>query len=236
VELSDTDKQAILKNQENKCALCDAEEALEFDHIVPLSAGSDSNFDSYQGLCVACHKSKTAAERHVYGSAWSSRLSRDVLEGLTTAPPPRQQVWGDGGSGYELDVVQCRPFALQKAARLPIADILDCLEVWAEWMPWDGIDFLFVDAGPCSDQQIFYSAYGGPQWLARDMVKHLLEHKIESSSGLITSRDFGACFRASRFIKGEEVEKAFDKMREAIDLGLQTTGNFERSYAEKFPK
>jgi hypothetical protein len=134
VYLPDTDKQAILKNQEYKCANCNSEELLEFDHIVPFSAGSPSDFESYQALCVTCHRMKGEEERHVYGSAWSSRLSRDLLEGLVNAPAPRQQVWGDGESGYELDVVQSRPYGLQKAARLPITDVLDRLEEWDETM------------------------------------------------------------------------------------------------------
>ena len=99
VYLPEADKQAILKNQEYKCAICDAEETLEFDHRVPLSAGSASDFESFQALCLACHKTKGEEERHVYGSAWSSRLSRDLIEGLANAPAPRQQVWGDGMSG-----------------------------------------------------------------------------------------------------------------------------------------
>jgi len=175
-------------------------------------------------------------ERHIYGSAWSSRLSRDLIEGLANAPAPRQQVWGDGESGYELDVVQSRPYALQKAARLPITDVLDRLEVWDESMEWDKIDFIFVDAGPCSDQRRHYTAYGGPQWLARDMVQFLLHHEIESQSGVITKSDFSACLRASRSISGVEVEKVFDRMREAVELGLQTTGNYDRDYAAKLPK
>ena len=53
---------------------------------------------------------------------------------------------------------------------------------------------------------------------------------------MITKSDFSACLRASRSISGVEVEKVFDRMRRAVELGLQTTGNYEREYAEKLPK
>jgi len=235
-DLSEADKQAILKNQEYKCAVCNAEDVLEFDHIVPLSAGATSDFDNMQALCTACHRTKTEAERRTYGSAWSSRLSRDVVEGLVNAPPPRQLVWGDGGEGYELDVVQCRTFALQKAERLHIADVLDAFEAWADWMPWDTVDFIFIDAGPCSDQPMWFCAYAGPRWYSRTMVQWILESGVQGASGVITTRDFGAVFRASRSITGDELERVFDRMRVAIEAGLQETGNFERPYADKLPK
>ena len=236
VNLPDTDKQAILKNQDYKCATCQSDERLEFDHKVPFSAGSPSDLESYQALCVTCHRMKGEEERHVYGSAWSSRLSRDLLEGLVNAPAPRQQVWGDGEEGFELDVVQSRPYGLQKSARLPITDVLDKLELWDPTMEWDTIDFIFIDAGPCSEHQRHYTAYGGPQWFARELVEFILQHEIESQSGLITTGDFSACLRASRSISGVEVERVFDRMRAAVELGLQTTGNYERAYAEKLPK
>ena len=51
--IPEADKQAILKHQEDRCAVCNDESRLEFDHIVPLSAGSTSSFDNLQALCIA---------------------------------------------------------------------------------------------------------------------------------------------------------------------------------------
>ena len=235
--ISDSDKQTILKNQGHKCAIChDLDHNMEYDHIVPVSAGSTSNFDNLQALCVACHRTKTEEERHAYGSAWSSRPSRDVLEGLVNAPAPRQLVWGDGNQGWELDVVQCRTFALQKAERSPIADVLDTFEVWEDWMPWDTVDFIFVDAGACSDQPQWYCAYGGPRWYSRTMVQWILEQGVQSADGVITPDHFGAVFRASLSITGKELELVFDRMRAAIEAGLQDTRNYARPYAHSLPK
>jgi len=202
--IPEADKQAILKNQEGRCAECNDESRLEFDHKVPLSAGSTSSFDNLQAMCIACHRLKSEAERHTYGSAWSSRPSRDVLEGLVTAPAPRQLVWGDGGQGWELDVVQCRTFALQKAERFPIADVLDRFEEYDPAMRWGSVDFVYIDAGPCSDRPEFFCAYAGPRWYSHALAQWILEQQVQNGAGVpLTRQHFGPVFRASRSISGE---------------------------------
>jgi len=68
-----------------------------------------------------------------------------VIEALIAAPAPRQLVFGDGTEqATELDVVSCRCFALQKAARLPIADILDRIETYTHEYRGN-FDFVFID-------------------------------------------------------------------------------------------
>jgi 5-methylcytosine-specific restriction endonuclease McrA len=48
------------------CVLCDAAGrtalAQELDHIVPLWAGGSGADDNLQGLCIECHRAKTARE------------------------------------------------------------------------------------------------------------------------------------------------------------------------------
>jgi len=154
-----------------------------------------------------------------------------------TAPAPRQLVWGDGEQGWELDVVQCRTFALQKAERLPIADVLDRIEVYDAAMQWDSVDFVFIDAGPCSDRPEFFCAYAGPRWYSRTLAQWILTAGVQNGAGVaITRLDFGPVFRASRSISGEELEIVFDRMRATIEAGLQETGNYSRPYAHSLPK
>jgi len=52
IAIPEADKQTILKNQNSKCAVCSDESRMEFDHIVPLSAGSTSSFDIFKP-CVS---------------------------------------------------------------------------------------------------------------------------------------------------------------------------------------
>ena len=63
-----------------------------------------------------------------------------------------------------------------------------------------------------------------------------MEHGVQSADGVITKLHFGAVFRASRSITGKELELVFDRMRAAIEDGLQETGNFARPYAHSLPK
>ena len=45
------------------CNICDQRLAVEIDHITPLDHdGAPYDRDNLQGLCVDCHRTKTAAE------------------------------------------------------------------------------------------------------------------------------------------------------------------------------
>jgi len=233
--IPEDDRNAILDRQKGRCATCDELSVLELDHVVPFSVGAPSSLDNLQGLCMVCHKLKSATERHTYGSLWNSQLSRDVLEGLVCAPPPRQLVWGDGREGHELDVVQCRTYALQKADRLPIADVLDRFEVYVADTLYD---FVYVDAGACNlDRPEFYCCYAGPRWYSRTLSEWMLNSRVQNGAGeCIGPQHFQLMFTASRSITGREVEVVFDRMRAGIDAGLQQSGSYARPYAAKLAK
>ena len=146
--ISEAEQRIVMERQQYTCALCsDTAPFFQFDHIVPISAGGASHLDNYQALCVADNRLKCEQERHTHGSAWNSRLSRGgVIKAILDAPAPRQLVYGDGKeNALELGVVSCRSFALQKAARLPIADILDRIEAYAP-AHRGTMDFAFIDA------------------------------------------------------------------------------------------
>ena len=45
------------------CAHCKAEVSQELDHIIPISESGSDAWDNLQGLCIPCHRSKTAREQ-----------------------------------------------------------------------------------------------------------------------------------------------------------------------------
>lgn len=51
----------------NRCAMCDTNRNLQFDHIVPLRAGGPRlDPANIQALCPACHSRKTRADASMY--------------------------------------------------------------------------------------------------------------------------------------------------------------------------
>ena len=97
--------------------------------------------------------------------------------------------------------------------------------------------FVFIDAGPCSDRPEFFCAYAGPRWYSLALVQWILEQQVQNGAGMpIARQHFGPVFRASRSISRKELEVVFDRMRAAIEVGLQETGNYTRPYASALPK
>lgn len=45
------------------CRVCNRAESVQVDHIVPLSHGGGDEYANLQGICIACHKDKTAREQ-----------------------------------------------------------------------------------------------------------------------------------------------------------------------------
>ena len=45
------------------CKVCNRAESLQVDHIVPLSQGGGDEYANLQGICIPCHKDKTAREQ-----------------------------------------------------------------------------------------------------------------------------------------------------------------------------
>ena len=48
------------------CRVCNQAEAVQVDHIVPLSQGGGDEYSNLQGICLPCHKDKTAREQSSY--------------------------------------------------------------------------------------------------------------------------------------------------------------------------
>ena len=54
------DKQKTMERCENKCVFCGSKKNLEYDHIVPISQGGNSNVENIQILCRSCNRKKRA--------------------------------------------------------------------------------------------------------------------------------------------------------------------------------
>jgi len=48
------------------CRVCNQAESLQVDHVVPLARGGGDDYNNLQGICLACHKDKTAREQSSY--------------------------------------------------------------------------------------------------------------------------------------------------------------------------
>ena len=57
---------SIVLKEEPLCRICDGKgqvtPSAEVDHIVPLARKGTDNRDNLQGVCIECHKAKTAVE------------------------------------------------------------------------------------------------------------------------------------------------------------------------------
>jgi hypothetical protein len=151
---------------------------------------------------------------------------------MIAAPTPRQIAYGDGAEATELDVV-----ALQKSARLPIADVPDRIEVY-NGNP--DFDFVFIDAGSPDLTDLtgprMFCAYAGPRWYGRDLATWILQQGVRSHTATIDETHFVAVFRASRHITGQELETVYDRMRAVIEAGLTQNGSQARPYAAGLAK
>jgi len=50
---------AVWLRDAGRCNQCASQEALEFDHIIPLSKGGANSVDNLQLLCLSCNRSKS---------------------------------------------------------------------------------------------------------------------------------------------------------------------------------
>lgn len=46
------------------CQVCQRAASAQVDHIKPLCQGGGDSYDNLQGICIACHATKSAQERH----------------------------------------------------------------------------------------------------------------------------------------------------------------------------
>lgn len=89
--VSPDDRQAVLEAADFKCSVCEAEEHLEIDHIIPVSQGGTGELRNLQVLCRSCNRRKRMrsvdlrsngvrpeVETETQSSSNSSRTTEDV--------------------------------------------------------------------------------------------------------------------------------------------------------------
>ena len=54
-------KDAVWRRDEGKCAVCNSQKNLEFDHIIPFSLGGANTYRNVQLLCQNCNRTKSAS-------------------------------------------------------------------------------------------------------------------------------------------------------------------------------
>tara|TARA_A100001015_G_scaffold183577_1_gene204241 strand:+ start:4485 stop:4841 length:357 start_codon:yes stop_codon:yes gene_type:complete len=52
-------KNRVWNRDNGKCVICNSNENLEFDHIIPFSKGGANTYRNIQLLCQACNRSKS---------------------------------------------------------------------------------------------------------------------------------------------------------------------------------
>lgn len=246
--IAESTKLKVLESQFKRCAKCKVPLSVipyEFDHIIPNASGGDNDEQNVQALCKPCHKDKCDEERMTgYKSAFYSELSTDVMEALVDAPTPQQLCFGNGKPFcYELDVVKCRQWAIQKAdVPLPIANIMDTIEpfkvqYWTE--AGRTIDFVFLDAGeadtPVSsksdtsntdtqDTQKYHNwaAYQGPRWYTRELAQYVLDVGVQNAAGetICMQRHFVAMFCAHEHANPSRVAFMYEQMESTVQDAL----------------
>ena len=53
-------KDAVWRRDGGKCTICNSQELLEFDHIIPFSLGGSNTYRNVQLLCQSCNRKKSA--------------------------------------------------------------------------------------------------------------------------------------------------------------------------------
>lgn len=53
--ISKSTKRKVTDFWENKCAICDNKDYIEFHHITPIAAGGTDDYDNIILLCACCH-------------------------------------------------------------------------------------------------------------------------------------------------------------------------------------
>ena len=210
------DREAIAREQDFKCALCDTRiERYEVDHIQPISDGGSNARKNLRALCLPCHAEVTRDQRlSVLGDGFYSELSQDVLEGLLDAPKPRQLVAGDGTTRCsEIDIKRCRRAVLQKLLPfLPVASVIDTFQPYNPSTGLGNCHFVFVDAGPPLTDYYNWVGYHGAGWYGRFNARFMVLWGVKSAEGPITEAAYVMTFTPGTEVPSETVADMYERL------------------------
>jgi hypothetical protein len=225
------DREAIAREQDFKCALCDKRiERYEVDHIQPISDGGTDARGNLRALCLPCHAEVTRDQRlSVLGDGYYSELSQDVLEGFLDAPKPRQLVAGDGTTNcIEIDIKRCRRFVLQKLLpRLPVARVIDSFQPYNPSTGLGNCHFVYVDAGPPLTDYYNWVGYHGAGWYGRFNARYMVLWEVKSAGGPITEAAYIMTFTPGAEVTMEAVADMYDRVDKTL------TDAFSHSFMEQ---
>jgi hypothetical protein len=107
-------REAVIKAQDGICkrSYCEAP-AVDVDHILPLWSGGTNANDNLEGLCIDCHKQKTAAEAKARGKV--KRLAGETGANRVRKPIPSRG-FGSVSRGFDGKVKITKRAARTQAA------------------------------------------------------------------------------------------------------------------------
>jgi len=94
-------RDTVMRRDEFKCRQCEAQDNLEIDHVVPVSAGGQPTEDNLQVLCRKCNRAKRA--RTNQPSATTNQTSAEPREEVTRREEKKREDVGrdSGGDAFE---------------------------------------------------------------------------------------------------------------------------------------
>lgn len=89
-------RKAVWDAQKGECGGCEAEllSGFPIDHIIPLADGGAHDLGNWMGLCVPCHKRKTAKEATARAS--TNRIRKREKEGQKPSRLKSRNKWPKG--------------------------------------------------------------------------------------------------------------------------------------------
>ena len=220
-----SEREELLARQHNRCSICSEileADTTEWDHVAPLKSLTRGQAQTFQALCGACHREKTALQGET--RTLESRFSPRVWETYVCSPKNPPLVWSPHAGetsnelAIEIDVRRCRRNALAYSThKWSVFSALDSIVPAREGQL---ADFSFVeDVKDRRTSALSRLPFVGRGWYHRVAVEFLLEHSICTWSNLSWSLSSTARLPHDIFLGAlEEMESAWPLEAQLLDL------------------